>query len=381
MYKFDEDEIIEIIKSTPPPSLKAIKQIVNKAIYLNELDLFEIDSLLKARESDEMSEYIIRGARILKKKVFGNKVKIYVPVYISSKCSNNCIYCGFRRDNNKLHRKRLTLDEFNKELQYVVDIGHRNIELVLGYDTKLTAEKLALYVEMTSKKLKGKGGGSIILMSEPMKTQDYEVLRKAGLTEVYCWQETYNPKRYRDVHPEGTNKHNYIDRLVIFDRVLDAGIQRYGMGVLFGLNDWEYDILCLLKHAKWLKDSYGIAPYSFGIPRLKKASGASLEKPFYRVTNKMYRLSVAVYRLIFPFTHTYMNTRENLNFIIELLNSGGTEINTEASTVPGGYTRIFSNGEQFFHYSYDSRKVFEILQQKGFKPSFNKVPLINRKKI
>jgi len=373
MYRFIEEEIIKIIKNVPPPNLRNIKEIVNKAINFQELNLFEIDSLLKTYKNDELFEYVIRNAEILKEKVFGNKVKIYIPVYITSRCVNNCIYCGFRRDNDTLHRKKLSLDEFKKELEFVLDIGHRTVELVLGNDPGLGGKKLVPYAKMTAEKLKQKGDGSVILMSEPMDIEDYKILREAGLNEVYCWQETYNPKQYREVHPEDTHKHNYEYRLTIFDRALNAGIQRYGMGILFGLYNWEYDVLSLLRHAEWLKKNYGIAPYVFGIPRLKNASGAAIERPFYRVTNKMYRLTVAVYRLAFPTTHTYMNTRENLGLILALLKGGGSEINIEASTVPGGYTEQFKNGEQFFHYSYNSKKIINIFKKEGWEPIFGEI--------
>jgi 2-iminoacetate synthase len=206
-------------------------------------------------------------------------------------------------------------------------------------------------------------------MSAPLDTKDYKVLKRAGLDEVYCWQETYNRGRYEEVHPPSTPKHDYLYRTRTFERVLEAGIQRYGMGVLFGLYNWEYDVLALLGHAKWLEDKFGIAPYAFGVPRFKGAHGALRQKPFYRVTNKMYRLSVAVFRLAFPHAQTYLNTREHIGFIYELLKGGGSELNIEASTYPGGYTDGHKNG-QFFHYSYDSEKIFKILRNMGLEPSF-----------
>lgn len=370
MYQFDDLEIIKIMKDAPSPNINIMKGITKKALDFKRLNLQEIDLLLKAYREEELLNCVIESANVLKNKVFGNKVKIYIPVYITSKCVNNCIYCGFRKDNILLHRKRLSLDEFKKEIDFVLDIGHRTIELVLGSDPELKGKNLAPYIEITAGRLKNKGGGSIILMSEPMSIEDYKILKEAGLNEVYCWQETYNQECYANIHPKSTSKSNYKYRLTIFDRVLNAGIQRYGMGVLFGLHNWECDMLSLLKHAQWLEAKYGVVPYSFGIPRFKKAEGALRQKAFYRVTNRMYRLAVAVYRLAFPTTHTYMNTRESLNLIFELLKGGGSEVNTEASTVPGGYTHQFMNGEQFFHYTYDSRNVFNILRDMGLESSF-----------
>ncbi len=368
-YHFSKQEITETIESVSNPRFGEVKEVVGKALNFEKLNIQDLGLLLKSCESEDLFEYIIASADILKKKVFGDKVKIYIPVYITNICTNNCVYCGFRKDNPLLSRKRLSLEEFGKEIESVLNIGHRTIELVLGNDTKLDGPRLAQYIEITAKKLNGKG--SIILMSEPMGLEDYKILKDAGLNEVYCWQETYNPNRYAEVHPEGTHKHDYQYRLTIFDRILQAGIRRYGMGVLFGLYNWEYDVLALLRHAQQLEEEYGIAPYAFGIPRLKKARGALTQRPFCRVTDNMYRLVVAVYRLAFPTAHIYMNTRENLRLILDLLIGGGSEVNIEASTVPGGYTKQFVNGEQFFHYSYDSRNIIEILKSHKLEAIFD----------
>jgi len=377
-YKL-EPQLIEDILKIKRVTVSDVKKIVDKAFRLERISLDEVSILIASIRNDVTYNYIINAANKLKRKLFGNYVKIYVPVYITNVCANNCIYCGFRRANKIIKRCTLDIDEFIKEIDFLLRIGHRNIEVVLSYNPSITKGlTLAEYIKPLRKKLDDLGGGSVILMSEPMDVEDYVILGKAGLTEVYCWQETYNEDQYHKVHLEGTHKSLYEWRLQVFDRVIRAGIKRIGMGILFGLYKWEYDELSLIHHALWIRDNYNIEPYAFGVPRLKKARGALIQRPFYRVSNAMYKLSVAIRRLVFPFTHTYMNTRENLKFILELLNSGGTEINTEASTVPGGYTKMFLDGKQFFHYSYESKKVFKVLQQKGFIPTFNEIPLTNR---
>jgi len=376
MYQFDHEKLTEIIRNTQFPDYKEIERIICKASENKDLRLDEIDSLLKVWDDEKLFCQIIDGANKIKMRVFGNRVKIYVPVYITNLCVNNCAYCGFRKDNKTLKRRTLSLREWEREIEHVLDIGHRNIEVVLAYNPNFSSNKLADYITVVSEKLGKYGEGSVILMSEPMEVKDYKILKAAGLNEVYCWQETYNKKRYSVVHPEGTHKSDYDYRITTFDRVLQAGIKRYGMGVLFGLYNWEYDVLALIRHALWLKREYGIAPYAYGIPRFKKAHGASIQRPIYRVNNKMYRLAVAVYRIVFPFTHTYMNTRENLNLILSLLEGGGSEVNAEASTMPGGYTaNRLHNGEQFFHYSYDSRKVAMLFKKHGLEPCFTESKL------
>lgn len=374
MYQFDHEEIMEVIKHTRSPRHDEIERIIRKASKNKEVNLYEIDSLLKVWNDEKLFNRVIEVANEIRKQVFGNKVKIYVPVYITNVCVNNCIYCGFRRENRTLKRRTLSLEEWEKEIEHILNIGHRNIEVVLGYNPKFKSDNLADYIKVVSEQLGRYGEGSVILMSEPMEVEDYKFLKAAGLNEVYSWQETYNRERYAEVHPQDTHKGNYDYRITIFDRVLQSGIKRYGMGILFGLYNWEYDVLALMRHALWLRRNYGIDPYAFGIPRFKKADGAIVHSPFYRVNNKMYRLAVAVYRIVFPSTHTYMNTRENINFIIELIKGGGTEVNAEASTIPGGYLiNRHHDGEQFFHYSYSQERLIHTLRNNGFEQAFAEV--------
>ncbi|MEW6607731.1 MAG: radical SAM protein [bacterium] len=381
-YKTDPQIIKQTLRKKRKVTVSDVERIVQKAFDLEKISLEEASTLIHCINDNASYDCVIQSANKLRRKIFGNYVKIYVPVYITNVCANNCVYCSFRRDNNFLKRNTLQTQEFLKEMEFLLEIGHRNIEVVLGYHQTLTkGTLLAEYIRPLKRKLDDLGGGTIILMSEPMDVKDYKVLREAGLTEVYTWQETYNIDQYHRVHPENTHKSLYEWRLQVFDRAIETGIERIGMGVLFGLYKWKYDELSLIRHGLWIRENYGIEPYAFGVPRLKSAHGALIQHPFYRVSNKMYKLSVAIRRLIFPFTHTYMNTRENLGFIIDLLNSGGTEINTEASTIPGGYTKLFlNNGEQFFHYSYDSKKVFRILEKAGFVPTFKEViPIVSLK--
>ena len=371
MFLLNHEKITKTINDKRPPTFRIIENIVNKSHRFEDLDLSDIFYLLKCKDNEELFNYVIDAANRLKEIVFGNKIKIYVPLYITNICANNCMYCGFRKDNKSLKRKLLTLNEFKKEVEYVLNIGHRNIEIVSAYHSELNSRELSKYIEIASDELTKHGKGSIILMTEPMEVDDYVLLKAAGLQEVYNWQETYSKERYLQLHPFGNHKHDYNYRISVYERAVHAGIERVGMGVLFGLYNWEYDVLALMSHAMWFKKEFASPPYAFGIPRFKKAHGAFIEKPYTKITNKMYRLSVAIYRLAFPYTHTYMNTRENMKLIIELCKGGGSEVNTEASTVPGGYTGQFENGEQFFHYSYNSNATFKILQRHGFDPEFN----------
>jgi 2-iminoacetate synthase len=377
MFQPNDADLWDAIRDAKCPNELAFAALLQEAEGGKELDVTQIAALLKSHNKPSRVESLARAANRVKEKHFANALTLYVPVYLSSRCANNCIYCGFRRDNSMLKRNSLSLDDFARELEYVLDIGHRTIELVLGYDLAFHAARLADYVALTRHRLSQRGGGTVILMSEPLDVAGYRTLCDVGLDAVYCWQETYDQARYAEVHLPSTHKHDYEWRVGTAERVLRAGIPWYGMGILFGLQQWEYDVLALVTHARWLTEQYGVPPHAFGIPRMKPAEGALRHEAFNPVTDAQYRIAVAIYRLCFPRAHIYMNTRENMGLILRLAKGGGSQVNTDATTVPGGYSGLFENGEQFFHYNYATSDAVSGFIAEGLRPVFQEscIPL------
>ena len=374
-YLHDQRQIIDcLLAYQKPPSICDLRGILDRALTLEPMGLEDAALLIRTIETPELFHRVIAAADALRRRGFGNSVKVYVPLYISNYCANNCSYCGFRRNNQRLVRRLLDVSEFVREIEQLLAIGHRNIEVVLGYDRRVTTgETLSRFIEPLRLRLDALGGGTIILMTEPMDVRDYAELKTAGVTEVYSWQETYHEETYAEIHPKGTHKADFDWRTQVFDRVIEGGIRRIGMGFLLGLYQWDYEELSLTAHALWIRDTYGIEPYAFGTPRFQPANEVPLKKSPWPASDNMYRLSVAIRRLLFPYTHTYMNTRESFGFLLDLLASGGTEINTEASTVPGGYTTKVADNAQFFHYSFDSATTFGELRQAGYLPTFGEI--------
>lgn len=374
-YVHDQGQIFDFLSvHQKAPSAHDVDSILNRALSLCPMRIEDAIQLIRAIEEPALFSRIIAAADQLRRRGFGESVKVYVPIYISNYCSNNCIYCSFRRNNRHLNRRLLDRAEFLREIDYLLSIGHRNIEVVLGYDERITnGSDLARFIEPLRLRLDALGGGTIIMMTEPMDVADYAELRAAGATEVYSWQETYHRVTYATVHGQGSHKSCFDWRTQIFDRALEGGIPRIGMGFMFGLYRWDYEELSLAAHAFWIRETYGVEPYAFGVPRFQPAEGVPLKGPRYKVSDEMYRMSVAIRRLLFPYTHTYMNTRESFEFLLDLLASGGTEINTEASTVPGGYTQEVEGNQQFFHYSFRSDTVFGELEKAGYSPTFGEI--------
>ena len=170
-------------------------------------------------------------------------MEFVIPVYLTSFCQNECLYCGYRESNALAERVRLSLDEFGRELDLILSWGHRQIELVLSEDPEFGPEVVARYVELTRQKLDRLGGGVVGLCSPVYEREDYVRLRAAGLEWVVEWQETYHQPHFDRWHVVGSPKRDIEYRLDLWDRVIAAGIRKIALGALLGLYDWRYDAL------------------------------------------------------------------------------------------------------------------------------------------
>jgi 2-iminoacetate synthase len=232
-----------------------------------------------ARDQNRRNE--IRDAANRVRAHFAQKtVESIIPVYLTSFCQNECLYCGYRKSNPIAERVRLGLGDFEKQLDLILSWGHRQIELVLSDDPEFGPETVARYVASTRRKLEARGGGVVALCSPVYQQEDYVRLRDAGLDWVVEWQETYHQPHFDRWHFPGSPKRNFESRLDLWDRVVAAGITKIGMGVLLGLYDFRYDALAVIEHGNYLRRTYGIEPHALGIPRLKPARGVlASQKP------------------------------------------------------------------------------------------------------
>ncbi len=328
--------------------------------------------LMRAAMSDEAAfDAIIESAREVRDAVWGRSVKLFVPVYISNACVNECLYCAYRAPNMAMSRRTLDPDEFRREIVEVTGMGYRVIELVTSESPALKENgALARYVS-TAREIAesaagvGKQEAEIILMSWALSDEEFASVRRGGGESFYLWQETYDEVRFRDLHPEGTPKARFEDRVEVFDRAIGSGIRKVGMGVLFGLSDWRYDVLALISHGRYLEETYGLSPDAIGVPRFKHAEGAPMQVAPSPVSDDELRVAVAMYRLAFPRSHVFLNTREKLPLMLKLLDGGGSEMNIACAVYPGGYTHP-SRERQFDHYSYPTEKTLARLAEKGY---------------
>jgi 2-iminoacetate synthase len=318
-----------------------------------------------ARDQDRRIE-IQAAANRVRARWAAPSVEFVIPVYLTSYCRNECLYCGYRQSNPIAERVRLNPQDFEKQLDLILSWGHRQIELVLSDDPEFGPETLARYVAATRRKLEALGGGVVALCSPVYQQEDYVRLREAGLNWVVEWQETYHRPHFERWHFAGSPKREYESRLDLWDRVIAAGITKIGMGVLLGLYDFHYDALAVIEHGNYLRRTYGIEPHALGIPRLKPARGvlASQKPNRFTVSDDDFRLLVSVYHLAFPTSRLFFNTRESYDLNISLV-AAGDLFTVDCETLPGAYLRRHLPGQFSTHDYPPRREVRATLEQRG----------------
>jgi 2-iminoacetate synthase len=360
-----ERRVAELARQWRPT--RSVEAVVRAAEDRGWLELEEVASLVALREDPAACNEIESAARGLRERNYRRAVEFIIPEYLTSYCQNDCLYCGYRKGNPLAERVRLSLEHFERELDVILLWGHRQIELVLADDSQFDCHYLARYVELTRRKLDDLGGGSVALNAPPYEYKNYSLLREAGLDWVALWQETYHQPHFERWHPQGSPKRNYEFRLDVWDRAIAAGFRRVALGVLFGLFDWGYDVLALVAHANFLRDTHGIEPHALGVPRLKPAYGvpASQKASRFTVSDEQYRLAVAIYHLAFPRARVFLNTRERYDFNLSIVTRGDL-FTVDCETLPGAYLRGRLPG-QFATHRYPLRcQVVRDFQSRAF---------------
>jgi len=339
-------------------------EALDKAKAGERLTPLDIILLLNCSSDSEKRSVIIHTANEVKEVFYGKRIKRIIPLIISNICVNQCRYCGYGK-GSKISRRRLDSEAFQQEFDYVFNMGYRNIELVLAEDPKFPPERLAEYVRYAATKVETTGVGGISINLAPLDINGYQELKEAGISGVYMWQESYDPEAYRKYHPTNTPKGDFLNRLDSYERMIKAGIKSYGVGVLLGLGDPRYEVLSIIEHCNFLEQEYGLMPSMFGIPRMQKSPYAKDSTAAYPMDDDLFRTIVAIYRLVFPATNIFVNSRETIEMQKKLIRGGGDVIVLECSTYPGGYTTTTRLG-QFKHHRFKSELEIPKLAKEGY---------------
>jgi len=324
-------------------------------------------------QGGELDRAIVARAAEFKTALYGGRVFVIAPIYVTSICQEQCLYCNFRGGNKGVgvERRRLTDDELEKEALYLIgEKGLRVLELVYSTDPRMRVDTMCRHVELLRRLLDSHGGGLVGISSEAFGESDYGRLADAGLCWSVLWQETYDRSRYAALHPGKTKKANFEYRLDAYDHMLAAGVEHVGIGVLSGLADWKRDWAMLMLHEEYLQKKYGDGATILGTPRLKIAPGALFQESPFTPTGKEFLAAVALHNMFSPTTAPFVSTREDWEVCVELAKGGGCLFTLNCSTTPGGYF-LQHGGCQFTAHSYDAPIYSAALRSEGLDPVFN----------
>lgn len=365
----DENKINNLIELKPDEA--KINEILDKALELKGLSLEETAYLLNINDESLLNK-VFKVAKQVKESIYGKRIVLFAPLYLSNYCSNNCLYCGFRIDNKQIQRKKLTSDEVIDEVKQIINTGHKRILLVAGEDTQQC--NLDYVEEIINKiyeqKILNGEVRRININIAPLSVEDFKRLASFGIGTYQSFQETYHGETYKKMHPAGL-KANYEWRVETMDRALEAGLHDVGMGVLFGLTDFRFEVLAMLMHSEHLNNKFGVGPHTISVPRIEPAQGSAVsETPPYAIDDLTFKKIIATLRLAVPYTGIILSTRERASFRKELLELGISQVSAGSKTNPGGYTEKHST-EQFE--IGDNRSLDEVileLVENNFMPSF-----------
>lgn len=311
-------------------------------------------------------------ARLRKLEHFGGSVFPVSPLYVTSVCKERCTYCNYRAGSTDpdLKRARLGDAQLEQEVRFLVEErGLRAVELVYASDPQITADDICRHVELTARILARHGRPVVGLSAEPASVDEYRRLRDAGLTFSVVWLETYDPQRYAELHPGRQTKSDFFWRLESYERMIEAGLDGVGYGVLSGLADWRRDWSMLVLHQRWLRRRYGRGPNILGIPRLRPAPGAPYKSGGLLPSDGTFRSLVAWHNALFPDVMPFVSTREEFETCLHLAAGGGCLFTLNCSTVPGGYT-LPNRGAQFRTGDFDAPRFAPRLRAAGLEPDW-----------
>jgi 2-iminoacetate synthase len=377
MEFIDEKYIDSLINDDKLNDPALQKEIIDKSKDAKGLTLQESAALLNIKNKD-LLEYLFRTAKEVKEKIYGNRLVLFAPLYITNQCVNNCLYCAFRRDNKELKRKTLTIEEIREETEFLVKQGHKRILLVAGEHPKKSSMQFIgeAVKEIYDVHINGGNIRRINVNTAPLSYESFKVLKSFGIGTYQCFQETYHYHTYHKMHPDGP-KHDYAWRLFAMDRALLAGIDDVGIGALFGLTDYKFETLALLSHAFNLDQRFGIGPHTISVPRLEPAFNAPVaHKPPFAVSDHDFKKLVAIIRLAVPYTGIILSTRERAELRRELFELGISQISAGSRTSPGAYRESQESIEEFEMEQFqlgDHRSLDEVVKdccQLGYLPSF-----------
>ena len=338
--------IDETLRSARDPQPEETQDVIAKArgnatsgALLSPRDV----AVLANTTDPELWEAIFETADWIKRTVYGNRIVLFAPLYLSSPCVNNCVYCGFRHSNDSIETKTLSPDEVNREGKVLVDTGHKRLIVVYGEHPQSDVSYMCRTIEALYGIHEHHGEiRRVNVNAAPLFVEEFKEIHEVGIGTYQVFQETYHRNAYARMHPRETLKGEYAWRLFALHRALEAGVDDVALGVLLGLYDWRYELLGLLHHAMSLEKHFGIGPHTISYPRMFPA----INTPFasnspYLVSDEEFVRAVAVIRLMCPYTGSILTARERPELRREVIRKGGvSQMDAGSRIAVGGYARM-----------------------------------------
>lgn len=369
----NHDLISRVLEETKNPSKEEARAVIDKAKSGKRLDYREIAVLLSTSD-EEVVEEIYNLAGKIKENIYGKRIVMFAPLYVSDYCVNNCVYCGYKRCNT-FKRRKLTQEEVANEVKILEKMGHKRLALELGEDPLNAPIDYVLECLDTIYNTQNENGAirRVNVNIAATTKANYRKLKEKGIGTYILFQETYHKPTYELMHPKSL-KGDYDYHLTAFDRAMEAGIDDVGAGALFGLADPKFEVLGLMMHNNYLEEKYGVGFHTISVPRLKKAGGVSLENYPHLLSDEMFKRVVAVLRIAVPYVGIILSTRETAKMRREVLKYGVSQVSAGSSTGVGGYKEREENGNDDKQFqTEDDRTPLEIIKElldDGYIPSY-----------
>ena len=349
-----------------------IEEILEKAANYKGISHREAAVLLECDEP-QLLEKIFALAKEIKQRLYGNRIVMFAPLYLSNYCVNGCVYCPYKAKNKTIGRKKLSQQEIEKEVIALQDMGHKRLALETGEHPTHSPIEYVLESINTIYNIHHKNGAirRVNVNIAATTVENYSKLKNAGIGTYILFQETYNKENYQKLHPTGP-KSDYAYHTEAMDRAMEGGIDDVGIGVLFGLNTYRYDFIGMMMHAEHLEARYGVGPHTISVPRICPADDVDTKEYPNSISDELFKRIVAVTRIAVPYTGIIVSTRESAASRQDVLEVGVSQLSGGSRTTVGGYAEEQTEDTSQFDIS-DQRTLDQIVEwlfDLGHIPSF-----------
>lgn len=371
----DDQEILDTLAyaEANKSNRALIQSLIDRARDCKGLSHREAAVLLDCDQED-LNEQMYALAKEIKQKIYGNRIVMFAPLYLSNYCVNGCVYCPYHAKNKHISRKKLSQEDIRNEVIALQDMGHKRLALEAGEHPQNSME---YYLESikTIYSIQHKNGAirRVNINIAATTVENYRLLKEAGIGTYILFQETYNKKSYEELHPTGP-KSDYAYHTEAMDRAMEGGIDDVGLGVLYGLNLYRYDFVGILMHAEHLEAVHGVGPHTISVPRVKRADDINPDDFDNGIDDDTFAKIIAVLRIAVPYTGMIISTRESAAVRARALELGISQISGASSTSVGGYYEKEAEDDNSAQFDVsDKRTLDEVigwLLEKGHLPSF-----------